>query len=62
MQAIHHPRDIDIVFHDILGCLRRPSVLANSRDVLLRPVRVDYEKAAPVRVAPVFFDPITYRL
>jgi len=51
MQAIHHPRDIDLVFHDILVSLRRPSVLANSRDVLLRLVCVNYEKAAPVSVA-----------
>jgi hypothetical protein len=62
MQAIHHSRDTDLVFHDILGCLRRPSVLANSRDVLLCLVRVNHEKAAPVSVAPGFFDPIIYRL
>lgn len=50
MQAIYHPRDIDLVFHDILVCLRRPGVLANPRDVLLRLVCVNYEKAASVSV------------
>ena len=62
MQAIHHPRDIDIVFHDILSCLRRPSVLANSRDVLLRLVCANYEKAASVSVALGFYGPVIYHL
>ena len=62
MQVIHHPRDIDLVFHDILFCLRRPSVLANSRDVLLRLVRVNYEKATPVSLALGFYDQDIYHL
>ena len=62
MQAIHHPRDIDFVFHDILVCLRRPSVLANSRDVLLCLVRVDYEKAAPVSATLGFYGPVIDRV
>ena len=61
IQVVHYARYIDIIFHDILGHLRRPSVLANPRDVLLRLVRVDYEKAATVSGPHCFSDPFFHR-
>ncbi len=61
MQALHYARDIDLVFHDILIRFRRPSVLANPRDVLLRLVRIDYEKTATVSGALCFSEPFFYQ-
>jgi hypothetical protein len=53
MQAIHHSRKCDLLLHDILDRVRCPSILANPRDVLLRLIRVDYEKA--ITVSGTFF-------
>ena len=48
IQAIHDSRDRNRLLHDIFICVRCPSVLANPRDVLLRLVCVDHEKAITV--------------
>ena len=53
LQVIYHSRNLDILLHDIFDRVRCPSVLANPRDVLLRPVRVDHEKA--ITVSGTFF-------
>jgi hypothetical protein len=48
IQAIYDSRDRNILFHDIFVRVRCPGVLANPRDVLLRIVCVDHEKAITV--------------
>ena len=48
LQAIYDSRDLNLLLHDIFGHVRCPSVLANPRDVLLRLVCVDHEKAITV--------------
>lgn len=53
MQAIHYSRNRDLLLHDIFDRVRCPSVLANPRDVLLRLIRVDNEKA--ITVSGAFF-------
>ena len=53
IQAIHDSRDLNLLLHDIFDRVRCPSVLADPRDVLLRLVCVDHEKA--IAVSWVFF-------
>ena len=54
MQVIHYSRNRDFLLHDIFDRVRCPSVLANPRDVLLRLIRVDNEKAITVSGALFF--------
>jgi hypothetical protein len=58
IQAIHDSRYRNRLLHDIFDRVRCPSVLANPRDVLLRLVCVDHEKA--VTVSWVFFIPARF--
>lgn len=58
IQAIHDSRDLDLLLHDIFVRVRCPSVLANPRDVLLRLVCIDHEKA--ITVSCFFFIPARF--
>lgn len=58
IQAIYDSRDCNLLFHDIFDRVRCPSVLANPRDVLLRLVCVDHEKA--ITVSWFVFNPSTF--
>jgi hypothetical protein len=48
IQAIHDSRNRNLILYDIFVRVRCPSVLADPRDVLLRLVCVDHEKAITV--------------
>ena len=54
LQAIYDSCDLNLLLHDIFIRVREcPSVLANSRDVLLRLVCIDHEKT--ITVSCLFF-------